>query len=53
MATLFKAPPTYHIYIGATWVLGGDKDHTGDKELNIRDIPLYSFADSELKLQQL
>jgi hypothetical protein len=53
MATLFEAPPTHHIHIGATWVLGGDKDHTGDKEPNIRDIPLYPFTDSEPKLQQL
>jgi hypothetical protein len=53
MATLFKVPPTHHICIGATWVLEGDKDHAGDKEPNIRDIPLCPFADSEPKLQQL
>jgi hypothetical protein len=39
--------------MGATWVLGGDKDHAGDKEPNMRDIPLCPFADSEPKLQQL
>jgi hypothetical protein len=51
MATLFKEPRTYHICISATWVLGGDRDQAGDKELNIEDIPLYPFADSEPKLQ--
>jgi hypothetical protein len=53
MATLFKEPRTHHICIGATWVLGGHRDQAGDEEPNMEDIPLYPFADSEPKLQQL
>jgi transposase InsO family protein len=53
MATLFETPRTHHIRIGATWVLGGDKDQAGDEEPNMGDIPLCPFADSEPKLQQL
>jgi transposase InsO family protein len=53
VTTILEAPKIHHTRVGATWVLGGDKDQAGDEEPDKDDIPLCPFSDSEPKLQQL
>lgn len=53
MTTLFDTPEVHHIRIGATWVMGGDRDQEGDEEPIKDDPPICPFTESEVKLRQL
>jgi hypothetical protein len=53
LSTILKAPTIYHVRIGATWVIKGDKDQKGDEKPSKTETLICPFAESEQKLQNL
>lgn len=53
LSTIMQTPKVHHVRIGATWVLGGDKDAGDDEEPDRSDPPTCPFTESEVTLRQL
>lgn len=53
LSTILCTPPTHRVRIGATWVLGGDKDQDHDEEPEKDEPAICPFTESEPKLRKL
>ena len=53
LSTMLCTPSMHHVRVGATWVLGGDKDQEDDEEPIRDNPPVCPFTESEPNLRQL
>ncbi|KAK1918688.1 hypothetical protein P3342_001737 [Pyrenophora teres f. teres] len=53
LSTMLCTPSMHHVRVGASWVLGGDKDQEDDEEPIRDNPPVCPFTKSEPNLRQL